>query len=306
MNKRGSICDSFTVVATLPETVDGIQKHGIVRNGGHSTLLPSSISSVVSESSESSIANSITPPAVANHQAQSGGTFLSTFSPMSSIQPASYKPTGSGPSSVHSNEEEKLGHQHVSPKMTKSNDLGYYGSSDYSENNNNSSFGINSNKDYHLKQIKQQSAAQSNIKVVNIKPHGTSNSNTSFSSSLLSSPSTSTDSTTSSVAPPPAYVTKNQHHHHPTTIKTTTNPVITTLYPNIYNNNNNQCLNKIKSSDVKIYFERFERIYHSDSLNDHSTSCNSNNTILSNKMMPLNTNAVENTKKNSLTTYSYV
>lgn len=124
------------------------------------------------------------------------------------------------------------------------NDMGYYGSSDYSENN---SFGLLSQK-----QVKPIQRA--------------TNQTSSFtSSSLLSSPSSSTDS---SSAGSPTYANK---------------PTITNLYPvNCY-----QKVDTAKSTDVKIYLERFERIYNSDSINNQ-------------------TNSNGNKQRNNVTSYSYV
>ena len=95
------------------------------------------------------------------------------------------------------------------------NDMGYYGSSDYSD----------SFQQRNSKKLKNDSFT---------------------SSSVLSSPSTHSDASSSS----------------------NYRPAVTNLYP--------YKPVEQKQNDVKIYFERFERIYNSDSLNTNSNNSNPN------------------------------
>lgn len=143
------------------------------------------------------------------------------------------------------------------------NDLGYYGSSDYSDNNNS---GISSANNKNCLNVKEANVA--------------TNSSTSFtSSSLLSSPSSSSSSDSFNI--------KNN-----ITVKATKQnaPIVTTLYPMV-NRVENEKLASKGPSDVKTYFERFEKIYNSEvNMNDS----------------PDNHNKVCFKPRNSLTAYSYV
>ena len=145
--------------------------------------------------------------------------------------------------------------------QTVNTDLGYYGSSDYSDNN---SFNV----------CAKQIIKQARVKYVQNGVKTTNNSAASFnSSSLLSSPisSSSTDASTSPLFNNP---------------KSNQTPIITNLYPFNYFKVTNKQLdpyniidevakvanasNDLKSRqtstnpDVKLYLERFERIYNSN------------------------------------------
>jgi hypothetical protein len=263
-NKTSRNRDSITILDSVDVGIQNAMSSRMV-------IIPSSVSSVVSEtnSEQDCSTSSATPtPVESNNQQNSNGVFLSTFSPMGSIQKAI---------SIHSNEsnEELPSSSNNNNNIVKnSGDIGYYGSSDYSENNN-SSFGVSSN--YQIKISK-------NVHVVTQKSHNNqqnqqaSNSATSFtSSSLLSSPSS--DSANSIATP----YTSNK-------VANNQGPVITTLYPCNNTNNtiygaHNSISSKLNNTDVKTYFERFERIYNSDNL--IQSNCATNNS-------------------NSMTTYSYV
>lgn len=156
------------------------------------------------------------------------------------------------------------------------NDLGYYGSSDYSENN---SFGV-------LCQKKIKSNQHQRVFNPNQHTVGTNSSSSFTSSSILSSPSSNTDSSTSRTG---SYLNIKQY------------PVITNLYPlSTYQSNNSTDCDKVKNMDVNIYLEKFERIYNSDPLNHKSI----NNELPCQKS--LGSFNSKSCQRNSGTTYSYV
>lgn len=257
--KRISICEPYT------DTVD-VSSHK--KPSANQQLFAAS--SVSSASSDLVIHNS--------------NKFLSTFSPVVQV-----KATLVNTSSSSSEEDGSKASSSPPASIIQNNkDTGYYGSSDYSDHHN-----VTGSSGFTISYNQRKVQPQQTVKVINLKaPVGTNNSTVSFatntSSSLLSSPSTSSDSTTASI--------KNHHHYHhpPTTITTTTNPIITTLYPNVYSTNP-LATGKIRNnSDVKIYFERFERIYNANDPNLAETEL-------------INDESTESSKRNSISnTYSYV
>lgn len=282
---NSSICDSFTVITSLTNNGgDNIStsmsgKNLLVRReAGHQ------IPSCISESGSSASPNessSLTTTVYMNNNATSTPTVLSTFSPLPSAN----------------------AQRNHKPDLTTvpTTDAGYYGSSDYSDNNS-----LVKHEHNHLRQIKQQSTSTRvpgqyppPVATTVVKQPPATNSTSSFGSSLLSSPSSSTDSTSSSSD----FIQKSSL----STTTTTNSTPVTNLYPgNIYQTNETGAP---PSNDVKTYLEKFERIYNSDSVavpNDvahqlpqhhHHHHHNHLNTFNSN---------LNNKHRNSMTTYSYV
>ncbi len=130
---------------------------------------------------------------------------------------------------------------------SKINDLGYYGSSDYSDNSN-------------TKQVKLQHRQKYVYNNITGKQIGT-NSTSSFSSSVMSSPTASSSSSGSNTNQSPVVQRP---------------PLITNLYP--YTNQlndylvtevNDTSISRVDEprKDLNSYLERFERIYNSDECN---------------------------------------
>ena len=202
------------------------------------------------------------------------GTVLSTFSPL-------------GTSGTSSSTSSSTGdyHQHQTA-IQKQPDQGYYGSSDYSENNSfmTRSGAYQADLVYMRQPINprpRQSTSQQQVKTTTTTTTTNSNSNSgSFaSSSLMSSPSSSTDYSYSS----------DFLHHQPATNRPV---VVTNLYP-IYQSETATTTQQSTDQQVKIYLEKFERIYNGppDSATTNSTNLNTFN---------------KQQQRNSMTTYSYV
>ena len=235
---------------------------------------------------------------------------MSTFIPLNGL---SAQKTQSRQQNETNTEEECVTSPIHTAQSNGINDLGYYGSSDYSDNN---SFGLSSAK----KQIKPSQHQPQRVKYVqpnaaNTNVNSATNSSSSFtSSSLLSSP-TSTSSNDSSTSP--LYTNSSN------TMTSSVNaqvkqqqPIITTLYPlNVYQaslkkpaqtyesvDSGKSTVNS-KSADVKIYFERFERIYNSEEPSMNNMNGSSTLTIKSSNQASSSGHAKQ---RNSLTTYSYV
>jgi hypothetical protein len=199
------------------------------------------------------------------------GTVLSTFSPLAT----------SGTSSSTSSSTGDY-HQHQTA-IQKQPDQGYYGSSDYSENNSfmTRSGAYQADLVYMRQPINprpRQSTSQQQVKTTTTTTTQ-SNSGSFASSSLMSSPSSSTDYSYSS----------DFLHHQPATNRPV---VVTNLYP-IYQSETATTTQQSTDQQVKIYLEKFERIYNGppDSATTNSTSLNTFN---------------KQQQRNSMTTYSYV
>jgi hypothetical protein len=257
--------------------------------------------------------------------ATSTPTVLSTFSPLPSA------------AALNNNRQAALNkQQHESALPMKVNDQGYYGSSDYSENNS-----LVKQEQNYLRQLKQQQQQQNKMynpyqtaggangsvtipkQSASVYPQAiiapATNSTSSFASSLLSSPSSSTDSSSSTSD----FLHKNVTCSTNSTHVTACTPPITTLYPiNVYQSNN-YVNNKIcadttttttTAADVKIYLEKFERIYNSDAgVGVPATPQQTNENIKHQQQQQQQPSAIStfnsnlNSKqRNSMTTYSYV
>lgn len=301
---NASICDSFTVITSLTTAA----ATAATISGGETTTAPTSNmrqQTVIPESCSSSAseASAATTPAVgtaittvyigSGSNVTSTPTVLSTFSPL----PSSNCPTMDTAATA----------------LKHTTDQGYYGSSDYSENN---SFARQSNYSschavpdayvrHHQQQQQQQKRVNMGTVVMSkstattatvasssgVGPQATSSSSFA-SSSVMSSPSSSTDSYSSDFL-------------HQSASSASSKPAVTNLYPAVY-----QTAFQVKNvpsteqqqqspADVKIYLEKFERIYNSSESATHqpNTITNTSNST------PLNT---FNKQRNSMTTYSYV
>ncbi len=231
--------------------------------------------------------------------------FLSTFIPSTSA--ITNKSNINSLSEVEQNLE-------TESKLTNklSNDIGYYGSSDYSDNNNSFNQPSNNTKQHTVKQCYSNrnkcesktiySNQHQRIKYVQaskLNRNMAVNSTTSFtSSSVLSSP-TSSSSSTSSESPlfATSLLANTLSNKEDLNIKKI-EPQSQAISSNIYSVNS--LLSSTKNTDVKVYLERFERIYNSGDLNNEDNSKKNSNGISS-------FNNVNNKQhRNSLTSYSYV
>lgn len=233
-----SICDSsFTVITSLTTAATAetavIQRHGPIPESPESSTPPAGTST--------------TTVYIAAGNVTSTPTVLSTFSPL---------PSSSTPPDA----------------MCKLADQGYYGSSDYSENNSFIRHSNYSDGVYMRNKSVTRAAVVMAAQKPIANPQQPTNSTSSFaSSSLMSSPSSSTDSYSSEF--------------------TGAKPAVTNLYPVYQANFKQDAGGGANPADVKIYLEKFERIYNSDSQGSEQ------------KPTPLNT---FNKQRNSMTTYSYV
>jgi hypothetical protein len=274
-------------------------------------VTPITTTSTVQISSSSSSNNSNNQlNMIDNNQIISNPTqFLSTFIPVSSINTLNNRNTNElRPMIKYNNnnnkehEKEQLDDNFTKKNLTNNsiNDIGYYGSSDYSDNNASISIPTvcqkpikqYSNKSKIIQYQHQQSRSrfiQSN------KTTPKTNSATSFtSSSLLSSPTSSSTSTSSES---PLFATGLSNNNQ-VAFNSKNNEIQQdsgeiyikpTNHLNVTKTKNSSSSSSTKNNDVKLYYERFERIYNSNELDQ-------------------NTNSNQHPKQqcNSLTAYSYV
>lgn len=287
---------------TTAATTRNLNRHQPISESSTSTTSSSSSSSSTSSSSTTSSSTSsaiATPVGTATTtvyltNATSTPTVLSTFSPLP-ISSSTSTPPGV-------------------PKSNKTNDQGYYGSSDYSENNSFARQSSIQHSDIYLRQIKQ-SRGQPNTfqstqpKLVQQQQQQQTNSSSSFASSLLSSPSSSTDS--SDFLQQQQQQIKHQSSNNNNNNTNSTKPTITNMYPvNVYQANFSNTKKLLgpsgaeQSTDVKVYLEKFERIYNSESPSNGGGNNGGESKALS-QMNTFNSN-LNNKQRNSMTTYSYV
>ncbi len=286
-----------------------VKKNSISSTSTSSSVTPITTNSTVQISGSSSSNNSTNQlNLIDNNQNLPNPTnFLSTFIPASSLNTLNNrnetKPIIKYNNNTicinQENEKEEMIDTLVKKNLANnlSNDIGYYGSSDYSDNNVSISISTTCHKP--IKQYSNKSKIikyqhqQSRSRFIQPNKSTTINSATSFtSSSLLSSPTSSSSSTSSES---PLFATGLPKNNQVLINKNNENQQDSDIYikPSNYINltkttSSSSSSASTKNNDVKLYYERFERLYNSNHLDQNTTT------------------QPPKQQRNSLTAYSYV
>lgn len=263
-------------------------------------MTPITTTSTVQISSSSSSNNSTNQLNLidTNQNSPNPTQFLSTFIPVSSINTLNNRNTNEIKQMIKYNNTHEYQKEELDDTLSKktnptSNDIGYYGSSDYSDNN--ASISISTTCPKPLKQYSNKSKIiqyqhqQSRSRFIH-PTSKTTNSATSFTSSSLMSSPTSSSSSASSESP--LFATGLPINNQMISNKSNDNQQENDIYikPSNFVHVTKTNNSSSKNNDVKSYYERFERIYNSNQLDQNTNT----------------SQPVVKQQRNSLTAYSYV